>query len=620
MLGANRRQAFELSSFSPKEEEELWDRMARGSEVINGWTSGCMRLVNSDKTRTNFQTLCSQLSQQDIKVLRLLSFFTMKESKEGEFVYIFNEDKSLLHEKMAAIEVLRCENKDYIGWVMVHNKTFDYWARLSFEFDCYAFGITGNKECIGEKDKSKRICRFCGLPNKTYGSDAHAISHALGNNILFCYEECDDCNTKVLKQYEDSFSNLMAFRRAIYKIKGKKNKGLIHVPGKNYTIQPNDGKKPTLYIKGSTNPLRQLGPDTFKFRFDHYEPVVDQDIYRALVKMAIDLMPSHYLPHFKKTVEWLYDKENHQFEALPSVLFGELPNEAFYNQPIMYLFFKKEGDNNTPLCTAMLYSADVAYQFVIPFADVDKGNFLYDEALAPSRQKLNKYFNIAWVRNEYFSWWDSYIWNEWNVNLKEDNVIILPDNDEIFENEKTFSNQEHALFQSKIFYPGDIAFTNISFVSGSSFLDLLNRLPSHASRVIENPSLVFNLDLASNSGSFTLSLPVSSNFGSEELKWKADFKVNKLDRLMKDCKYVTGTSFGSLSVSIFHKFLIQTHLHEIGILSLTRNNILSLIKFSSFNITTPSGSIIKTSFESLFGRDNDLELAELYTEIIGSRP
>jgi HNH endonuclease len=54
------------------------------------------------------------------------------------------------------------------------------------------------KEAVGEPDKSKRVCRFCGRkqPDVTFKNVAHAISESLGNKKIILYEECDECNAR----------------------------------------------------------------------------------------------------------------------------------------------------------------------------------------------------------------------------------------------------------------------------------------------------------------------------------------------------------------------------------------------------------------------------------------
>lgn len=52
---------------------------------------------------------------------------------------------------------------------------------------------------IGERERSKRICRFCGRDSQhtTFKNDAHIIPQSLGGTKeLICYEECDECNKR----------------------------------------------------------------------------------------------------------------------------------------------------------------------------------------------------------------------------------------------------------------------------------------------------------------------------------------------------------------------------------------------------------------------------------------
>lgn len=87
---------------------------------------------------------------------------------------------------------------------------------MGIMFEMLSFGYDGLEEWIGEPDENKRICRFCGksVPRVSFKKIAHAIQDALGNKLLFCYEECDTCNHD-LAMVEDQFCILMDFRHLL---------------------------------------------------------------------------------------------------------------------------------------------------------------------------------------------------------------------------------------------------------------------------------------------------------------------------------------------------------------------------------------------------------------------
>lgn len=86
---------------------------------------------------------------------------------------------------------------------------------------------------MGEEDVQKRVCRFCGksVPDVKFDKRAHAIQDALGNKLLFCYEECDTCNHD-LASVEDHFRIIMDFRHSIFRIPRKETTKAADVVGK----------------------------------------------------------------------------------------------------------------------------------------------------------------------------------------------------------------------------------------------------------------------------------------------------------------------------------------------------------------------------------------------------
>lgn len=73
-------------------------------------------------------------------------------------------------------------------------------GKLNRNYEPQLFGLKQLK--VGESDKNKRICRFCGKnqPEVKFAGrkgKAHAISEALGNKKLILNEECKGCNSNL---------------------------------------------------------------------------------------------------------------------------------------------------------------------------------------------------------------------------------------------------------------------------------------------------------------------------------------------------------------------------------------------------------------------------------------
>ena len=76
------------------------------------------------------------------------------------------------------------------------NKKFvkEYIEKIS---DNYQIDVFDDKNGnIGEPQKNKRCCLFCGKmePEASFTQKAHAISESLGNKSIVQNEECDECN------------------------------------------------------------------------------------------------------------------------------------------------------------------------------------------------------------------------------------------------------------------------------------------------------------------------------------------------------------------------------------------------------------------------------------------
>lgn len=542
------------------------------------------------------------------KINRLIYFLDgNKKVNEGAFFYLFNNRYAELCRKMAAIEVLRCESQNEFLWKTVHNNVFETWFMLQSQFDVCAFGIDGVKEVIGEADKSKRVCRFCREPDKKYAHTAHAIPEAIGNKLLKCAEECDGCNEE-LREVEDNFIHLMDFRRAMYMVAGKERTECPKIKGRDYTIAPDEDGMPSLYIKESNSPIKIYRDGVAWYKFNHSTPVVDQDIYRALVKMVIDLAPAERLSHFQRTIDWVTKKDNDVIiDSLPSVLFGALPEGNMFKQPIMYLFFRKGVDPTVPYCTAMLFTTDIAYQFVVPYVDVDNRMFIFDEQLNASREQLNRYFRIKWECQQYYSWWQSNIWNYWPIDRRDSNIYICPDNDPIFLANKIYTNEELRLMDANIFTAKDIAHTVMDMPLIEMYRSS-NRLKSLAiSRPDNEHELAVELALhfEENRCVMRISLPVRINGADDVLTATLTADVARLDRINRHDKYITGETFSSLAMIMWHKAarLVDRKLSLLmrrRDLSLLRNIPgLKIVRHSKFDFFFPGGARIRSDYRAL---------------------
>ena len=303
------------------------------------------------------------------------------------------------------------------------------WLRLYALFDTYSYGWCEDDVYIGDSNPGMRHCRFCtNTADNKFTKKAHAISESLGNKHLFCNEECDDCNAR-LAQIEDHFLRLMDIRRSLYKISGKG--ACCHcVEGRNFVIRPNKNNEPIIYLKEEDIISQQIDvKKPFSVKLDHKWYVTNENIYKALVKYVINLLPNNQISCFSNTIEWI--NGNIISDTLPPMLFGK--HDRVLRQPIIDIYINSKGNADTPYCTAIFYSCDIAYMYVIPFCKIDKGNFKTKESIQDHFTFMCRfnYLVKSWNWQNTYEYWNCLAWCWWD--MVPGKYEIKPADDSIFD-------------------------------------------------------------------------------------------------------------------------------------------------------------------------------------------
>jgi len=92
------------------------------------------------------------------------------------------------------------------------------------------------------KNKEKKCC-ICTRkePKATFKQKAHIIPASFGNRWLFSQEECDECNMRFGKKYENELASMFSSLRTIGRIRKRKGYPKIRVPKTTSCMQ--SGKK-----------------------------------------------------------------------------------------------------------------------------------------------------------------------------------------------------------------------------------------------------------------------------------------------------------------------------------------------------------------------------------------
>ncbi len=388
-----------------------------------------------DKTHNALKALENKYDIETKRHIRKLHGFISK-MHDGEYFYYMNKDEVSIVERKAAIQCINMLKKGIVDVRDIHNKVFKYYSVLNNTFEYISFGFDGIEVWVGEKEKENRTCRFCGgkVPDVTFDKIAHAVQDALGNKLLFCYEECDKCNHG-LAPVEDNFRKLMDFRRAMYHISRKGTTKAPTVVGKNFIIKADNNGKPALYLMEEELPKDINKTKRFIHHLELATTMTNEKMYKALCKMVIDMLPSSELSHFENTIRWIRSDKDIVPDALPSILLTVLPTDkVIYKQPVLDILLNKRGHlEHSPFCTAIIWIYDIAYLFCVPLADLDGGMYKYDKDLKLHWKLIHQLLRInGWQQQNTSDDKFSTPWVNWDINPELPNIHILPKSNPIF--------------------------------------------------------------------------------------------------------------------------------------------------------------------------------------------
>ena len=172
-------------------------------------------------------------------------------------------------------------------------------ANFFVTYNVISFG--DKEEYTGPNDLNACVCRFCGkkYPEVRFKKkNAHAIPDALGNKLVFCNDECQSCNA-ALSPIDKELAEYLKFRRSENKIVNKKNK-IIKVWGHNFFYDGSIGE-----LKISRLAILEETESKYYVKLEGAEPITHLGIYKALAKIAIDLMPRNLVDEFRTTIDWI---------------------------------------------------------------------------------------------------------------------------------------------------------------------------------------------------------------------------------------------------------------------------------------------------------------------------
>ena len=315
---------------------------------------------------------------------RIAAFFNRMPDDEPfyflPFMELSQQDSITLYNYLYA---LKDSTKDFKTRQAEFNELFGELLQI------YTMNVYGPERIkIGEKDNSKKVCRFCENKNSptTFKKKAHAISEALGNKTIVLLEECDTCNEEFSKTIEPALIEYLSVFRTIYGIKGKG--GEKQFAGKNFELKKVD----ELVLKYKADDNKDDATLPMTIRMEGNNELALQDIYKALCKYFLSVVPSEYLPVFKQTVQWI--KGDVTIEKVPKIA-TILFNGELALQPTLTTYIRKKADKTIPYAVGELHFALFKYVFIVPATSEDNISFLEQHEYDHFWATFKHYYKIA---------------------------------------------------------------------------------------------------------------------------------------------------------------------------------------------------------------------------------
>lgn len=307
-----------------------------------------------------------------------------------------------------------------------HYMRYDLPQTLFPRHDILFFADLGFEQYFGEPDKNKRVCRFCNEKGTGIFGDkknSHAISWFLGNDALFCLEECKTCNNTFGSTIENALSSYYQYYRAAGHRKSRKGKPLT-AKGFNYDLLADGGLRYFAYepIVNAPKVGERLPEEGLLIHLNNKEPVVLHDIYRVLVKYVVACLPNELLPAFQTTVKWIRGKKRPSKGSLPPVYRIETLDDV--HRPSLCVYILRDNKKDLPYCVGELRFMENLYIFAVPYC---KGRDVMNPYLAEplSHFVKQRYPDLTFTIENYSDYEQKMIINHVKIEGDE-NTILEP--------------------------------------------------------------------------------------------------------------------------------------------------------------------------------------------------
>jgi hypothetical protein len=236
----------------------------------------------------------------------------------------------------------------------------------------------GHRTYLGDethiRDKSRRVCRFCGqtMPAVTFNKDAHVAPQMLAARSLLSVYECDVCNESFGIGIENDLGIWTKPYRTVLRVPGQK--GVPTIIGV--------GPDPWRIEGGGTTLKVNARRDAMPYEVDEEkhliimellrDPYTPAGVMKAFVRIGLTLMPEDELVNFPKLMAWIRNPDHKASHigtwswVYETTFPGPMPNDHVRAG----LFRRKSEEGLYPYMFLMLAYANHAYQ--VPLFSVER--------------------------------------------------------------------------------------------------------------------------------------------------------------------------------------------------------------------------------------------------------
>ncbi|OBZ17115.1 HNH endonuclease [Bacillus sp. FJAT-26390] len=268
--------------------------------------------------------------------------------------------------------------------------------QLSKDFSVSFFSYN-KKEYLGERNKNKRVCRFCNRDmNKgaSFKNEAHTIPAFLGNTTLFQNEECDECNSYFGSTIENDLEKYTKLLRIFAGTKGRN--GVPELRNGDtifFYSEVEDGIGIPVIVSDKNMAATELA-----IQISNEEMFTPENVYKMFCKIFFSVVNSELLNKFDDTLKWVRNNIP-LIENLPVVAFSFF-QERKHEQPYAATFIKKEADDKTPNAFIEIGFGQFVYITQIPSRE-NESELLY------TAEQFNKFLrSLPHYKNAYFNYYD----------------------------------------------------------------------------------------------------------------------------------------------------------------------------------------------------------------------